>query len=365
MYNQGGTEKISDNKKICIIGAGASGLAAAISASRAGAEVCVLEHKKEAGNKLLLTGNGKCNFTNLKMNSSCYHQNEDSRISCFLKRFTPEDAISFFEGLGIKSSEKCGYVYPESGNASDIREALIRAAGNIKTESVITDVISLRKKYDAIILACGSFAARNTGSDGSGYKMLEQLKIKYTRVLPALCSLRCDTAELMKHFPGKRFAGRINVYDGKKIIGTDCGEIQLRDNAISGIPVMNISRYVSRELYYKGQTKPNDEWSGEVKIEILPVSEFELPEIIRCRNEKPVFIDSSVELTVRHISRFSDGQICTGGVPLEELDDNLQLRNSPGIYVTGEMCDVDGICGGYNLHWAWLSGILAGKAAAI
>ena len=370
MYYERGIKEISDCEKICIIGAGASGLAAAISASRAGADVCVLEHRTNAAAKLKLTGNGRCNFSNLYMDPSCYHEKSDSRISHLLKSFPPEAAVAFFESLGLRVREHYGYLYPESENAASVVQAMLEqlkhpaGKGRVRLElgTEIPDLQMLRGHYSRIILACGSYALPKTGSDGSGYRYLRQLAVPYSRVLPALCPLHCDTGRLCKAFPGKRFPAGVFLESEGVTLASQYGEIQLGEGKISGIPVLNLSRFASRVLD-SGKT---------AVIRFRGARAEDLPEIVRHRYDADrlsafyAALDAdSFAAEVKKLSRFDESQVCTGGISLEALTDQFELKEYPGIYVTGEMCDVDGICGGYNLHWAWLTGITAGKAAAL
>ena len=308
------------------------------------------------------------------MHASCYHETDDSRISYFLKCFSPADILRCFASLGVESIEKYGYVYPKTEKAETVAAALLNACHQADFpvqffyESGQQEISELRKSFDAVILSCGSAACKKTGSDGSGYLYLRKLGIPYTRILPALCPLKANADELLKDFPSKRFFGRVTVLIEGAARASETGEIQLRSNAVSGIPVMNVSREVSRAL----------DTGKEVRLRLEPVTPEDLPENLRARlaaefssagensaeKTRSVFCEKTYELPVCEISRFDEAQVCTGGVPLESLTDTLEVKNHSGIYITGELCDVDGICGGYNLHWAWLSGMIAGKAAA-
>ena len=356
MYQKRGTETISDNKKVCIIGAGASGLMSAISAARCGACVTVLEHKESAGKKLLLTGNGKCNFTNRILNASCYHNYEGSRICSFIRRFDNDAAIDFFRSIGIKSTESDGYVYPESRKAEDVVNALLYECQKlgVKFQFNVSEISieKLRDTYDAVIIATGGRSYPKTGSNGSGYKFLERLGVRYSRVLPALCAVYSDNPFCCIH-KGERVLGRVSLVIGGKVSEYSAtGEIQITDYGFSGIPVFQISRYASKAI-------DNDE-SVEL-IADFDISKDDVPEFLRNHTIKPEY--STVRANVLKTSGFDKAQVCTGGVELEKLDDNLQIIDAPNVYLCGEIIDVDGICGGYNLQWAWTSGYIAGSAA--
>lgn len=358
LHNKRGVKKISDHKEICIIGAGASGLAAAISASRAGAHVCVLEHKNSAAKKLSITGNGKCNFTNLYMDASCFHNANTGRISQLLERFSPEDSIQFFKSLGFDSFDKYGYVYPDCENAIRVAEVFESNVDDIRYNVSDINIDELRDRYDAVIIACGSMAYKKTGSDGSGYKILEKLGVRYTRILPALCPVICDSSDLISDYPSKRLPARVCVMIDGERIAEDIGEVQIKDDGVSGIPVMNLSRYVSKGI---------DNGQEVYLIIETDIKDEDLPEIVRNRsgfngisNQNKIY-----RLKSDKLSRFDHSQVCTGGVSWDMLDDNFMLKSVPDVYVVGEMVDVDGKCGGYNLHFAIASGCIAGKAAAL
>ena len=169
-----------------IIGAGAAGLTAAISAAESGAEIIILEHTPKAGKKLLSTGNGKCNLTNLFINSSCYRCDNKNFPMNVLNKFTPTDTVAFFKNLGVVTTDKNGYVYPYSNQARTILDALLNRIDELGIKLITeTEILSINKQKnsflvetssgnfsgDFLILCAGSAAAKNTGSDGSGYKL--------------------------------------------------------------------------------------------------------------------------------------------------------------------------------------------------
>lgn len=314
----------------------------------------VLEHKASGLNKLKITGNGKCNFSNRNMDVKHYHNNPF--IGRYLNSFSPDDAIAWFKSIGLDTVEKYGYLYPASESAADVADKLITRAEELGVEFRYSvkdiDITKLREEYDSIIIAAGSFAYKKTGSDGSGYKLLEKLGVHYTRVLPALCPLICEDDVFFERNHGKRIIGRATaIVDGVKK-GSDTGEILITENGLSGLAVMNISRYASRAL--------DEGKKAEIEID-TDVREDDIPAIIR--NHRSAFEIRRV-FTVTKMSRFDKSLVCTGGVRFEDMDDDLQLKDVPGVYCVGEICDVDAVCGGYSLHWAWCSGLRAGRAAA-
>ena len=337
-----------ETRKTAIIGAGASGLAAAVALARKGAEVTVFEHKSSPGNKLLLTGHGKCNLTNAYMSPDCYYSESGGRVAEYLKRFSTEQAIEFFDSIGVSIYEKNGFYYPDSNDANTVLDALYNKALELNVSFIFDcgelNIDEIRDKFNSVILACGSSACKKTGSNGSGYKFLQKLGIRYTRILPALCPLYVDDNEFCISNAGKRVIATVSAYCGDRFLAEDTGEVQIQNDRLSGIPVFQISRFVTEELD-KGNT-------CSLILDLHPDMK-KVPDFIRSRYTSGEEIKES--FTVSKMSRFDNAQVCRGGVPLDELTENFELKMVPGVYVIGEMCDVDGKCGGYNLHWAWLS----------
>ena len=337
-----------------IIGAGASGLAAAVCAGRCGESVTVYEHKPEAGLKLLITGHGKCNLTNRDMSADYFRTENPELLKAFLGRFGVQDVTDFFESVGVKTHDRSGYVYPVTDDARTVRDALLREAERLGVSFRMNcgdiDIDKLRSTYDKVILACGSSACKKTGSNGSGYKLLEKLGVRYTRILPALCPVYVDDNDFCRDNTGKRIIATVRAAADGMMLAEDTGEIQIRRDSLSGVPVLQISRFVS-QAYDEGKR-------CTLILDTAPDRD-RVPEMIRDRYTDSVAAEYS--FTVNRISRFDHAQVCMGGVPLDALTESFELKNVPGVYVIGELCDVDGICGGYNLHWAWLSANLCGR----
>lgn len=403
------------NRRIIIAGGGASGLTAAIAAARAGAEVTVLEHTDRVGKKLLSTGNGRCNLTNLAMKPEFYRCSQEQFPMQILGQYSVRDTLSFFQELGIMIKNRNGYIYPNSEQASAVLDTLrmeaerlgVRMLCNCHVKSVVrcsrrlevqTDDRML--KADAVILATGSRAAPATGSDGSGYELAAQLGHHIIKPLPALVQLRCRG----KHYrtmSGVRCEARLTLMADDEVQADDTGELQLTDYGISGIPTFQISRFAAVALERRQQVT--------VLIDFLPMQTMEetalfLDDRIRrfyyrnCEelllgvlNKKlvPVLLKLAgihpgslvTELTKAQTERllgrlkayraevtatnsFEQAQICCGGVDTGEICPvSLESRLVKGVYFAGELMDVDGICGGYNLQWAWSTGMIAGKWA--
>lgn len=404
--------------RIGIIGGGAAGMMAAITAARQGAEVTVLEGNSRLGKKLLTTGNGKCNLGNRKLDISEYYCGEPQRLGTFLNEFGTDDVISFFQGLGVVLKEKNGGLYPACEQAAVVQDALryeLRGLG----VHVVTDckVRSVTKEngtgkiqvcgsggnymFDRVILACGGRAAPSTGSDGSGFNLAGQLGHSLMPVVPALVQLRCSE-DFYKSVSGVRADAQIAVYSGKDRVAVERGELQITDYGLSGIPVFQISRVVnyilkaredvevevdflpdyspeayeqlciSRDLLLRDGRTVEEYFTGMLHKKLMML-------FIRLSGLKPG--DSIREADPEQIARvyqfcrqwrlhvngsnsYENAQVCAGGVPLAEVTDQLESIKIPGVYFAGEILDVDGRCGGYNLHWAWCSGYLAAMAAS-
>lgn len=404
-------------KKVGIIGGGAAGMAAAITAARQGAEVTVLERNDRVGKKILMTGNGKCNLGNYQLSPEQYFGSNAEWIEQALKRFGTEDTVRFFQGLGLLVKSKAGYLYPACEQAAVVLDVLRYEMQSLGV-SVINEckINNIEKKedsgqilvsdgnrkfvFDAVILACGSKAAPKTGSDGSGHKLARKLGHSLIPTVPALVQLKCRE-DYLKGVAGVRADGEIKVYRGKECVATERGELQLTEYGISGIPVFQISRIVNYILREESEVR--------VVIDLLPDYEKDAYEAM-CTGRALLQSGRTVEefftgmlnkklmqlfikmaglkgnmpveqadkaaityvyelcrewqLHVTGSNPYDNAQVCAGGVDTAELTENMESKLVPGVYFAGEIMDVDGKCGGYNLQWAWCSGTIAGCAAA-
>lgn len=404
-------------KRIGIIGGGAAGMMAAITAARQGAEVTIIEANSRLGKKLLTTGNGKCNLGNLRMDVSEYYCRESERLEAFLKQFGTYDVISFFQGIGVILKEKNGYLYPASEQAAVVQDALryeLRAlqvceVADCRIQSVERDSHTGEIKvsgggqsfsFDSVILACGGKAAPGTGSDGSGFDLARQLGHSLISTVPALVQLKCRE-DYLRSVAGVRADAQISVYLSGECIAEERGELQLTDYGLSGIPIFQLSRTVnyilaeqkevevlvdflpdyspgayeqmcrSRELLLQGERTVEEFFTGMLhkKLMTLFIRLSGLRPGDRIQTTEPRFVKRVYSLCrewrlhVNGSNSYDSAQVCAGGVPLTEITDRLESQKTPGVYFAGEILDVDGRCGGYNLHWAWCSGYLAAMAA--
>lgn len=403
-------------RHVAVIGGGAAGMMAAITAAREGVKVTILEHKDRIGKKILSTGNGRCNFTNTFQTPACYRSDNRDFAWNIIQKFNVEKTISFFKELGIYPKDRNGYLYPYSDQAAAILEVLQIEIAKLNicvmTEINVLDIqpvkrgirVTTDKKtitVDSVILACGSKAAPVTGSDGSGYQLAKLLGHRIVPVLPALVQLRC-AEKFYKSISGVRVQGTVEIYADDISLASDTGEIQLTNYGISGIPVFQVSRYAAKAIYQKQSVTAvlnfmpdmnKDEFLSflQERITLCPhktLDEFftgifpkklcelwirlsRLPKEMRVSDlsgeqlEKLVLLIQHLRTHITETNAFEQAQICCGGVDTTEINpDTLESNYVPGIYFAGELLDVDGICGGYNLQWAWSSGFVAGKEAA-
>lgn len=403
-------------RHVTVIGGGAAGMMAAITSAREGARVTILEHKERIGKKILSTGNGRCNFTNTYQTPACYRSDNRDFAWNIIQKFNVEKTISFFKELGIYPKDRNGYLYPYSDQAAAILEVLQIEVAKldicVMTEINVLDIQPVKKGIrittdkktitaDSVILACGSKAAPVTGSDGSGYQLAKLFGHRIVPVLPALVQLRC-AEKFYKSISGVRVQGTVEIYADDIFLASDTGEIQLTNYGISGIPVFQVSRYAAKALYQKQSVTAvlnfmpdmnKDEFLLFLKerITLCPyktLDEFftgvfpkklcelwirlsRLPKEMRVSDlsgeqlEKLVLLIQHLRTHITETNSFEQAQICCGGVDTTEINpDTLESNYVPGIYFAGELLDVDGICGGYNLQWAWSSGFVAGKEAA-
>ncbi len=401
--------------EIAVVGGGAAGMTAALTAKRNGVSVTVYEKNDRVLKKLLMTGNGKCNFTNLDFSKDYFRSDSCPDIRTYFDTFGVEETIRFFEGLGLMVKNKNGYLYPYSEQASTVSDLLRLTCDREGVRSKVgAEVKKLQKKdgrftvetkegketYDRIILACGSKAGPKGTVSGSGYLLSASLGHSVLEPVPALVQLRCRES-FFKQLAGVRTECGLTLYlDGKKE-AYERGELQLTDYGISGIPVFQFSRYaakalsekrnvavsmdflpcISKEAYdrlihnryetKKGQ-KAEEFFLGITNKKILQLliklaglrSDEKIGEENRKKWEKVYSLLRNLETQISECNPFENAQVCAGGVSMEEVTETLESTIIPGLFFAGELLDIDGRCGGYNLQWAWTSGHIAGENAS-
>jgi len=399
-------------KRIGIIGGGASGLITAIFASSLDTEVTILERNPFCGKKVLATGNGRCNYWNERQGIDYYHSSDIEILKRIITPDLEKEVLDFFASIGIVPKIKNGYYYPFSNQAKSIRNALVTEAkrrgviilNTFLVESVTfsNDVFVVHSKnetkvFDKLVLATGSKASSKTGSDGSGYVFAKSFSHTIIPVIPALVQLVSDRP-FLKKWSGVRCDAIVSIYVNQEKMKEEIGELQLTDYGISGICVFNLSYLASQAL-----VKHQDVF---LKINFLPflkedvatwfyhqnklVKNRSVAELLECiLNEKLVSVllqesfvnpskgfdelkEKEKERLYQNLTEFVlpivktkdylDAQVCSGGVSLKEVcEKTMESKKQKGLYLVGEILDVNGDCGGYNLGFAWMSGILAGK----
>ena len=390
-------------RRVIIVGGGASGLMAGITAAGKGADVTILEGNEKPGRKLLASGNGKCNLTNLTQNPSCYRGHDPSFLWNVIQRFPAEQVLAFFTGLGLVTIQREGWIYPRTEQSESVLQVLLMEAAyrkvRIKTREHVTSVryedgcFRVRTDTwtypaDAVIIACGSSASAVRGSSDTALQLAEQLKQRTAPFLPALVPLRIR-GDLCKRWEGVRIHAAVTLFSDGQPMMREEGNVQLTGYGISGIPVFQISSPAVKALN-------SGKKDIRVIIDFCPEHDRESLEALLVRQAKfcpyktirqlltgllpeqliPLLAEknSTVSEVCGRIKAFpveitgaaspKHAQVSSGGILTEGLDETLQSKTVPGLYFCGAAVDADGICGGYNLQWAWSSGYVAGGAAA-
>lgn len=397
---------------VTVIGAGASGMAAALSARQAGHDVTLLERQERAGRKLMATGNGRCNLSNMNADKGGYHGEEPGFIRPALASFSPKEMREYFRKLGLLTVEEPGgRVYPLSNSANSVVDVLryaleaagvelrasvtvrkIRRSGNAFV--VVTDAGDIRT--DALIVACGGMAGEKLGGVKDGYELLKSLGHSRTPLHPALVQITTETG-YPRSLKGVKADCELTLREGRRELGKSSGEVLFTENGISGPAAFDLSRAVSTagdrsmvididllRAYEGGQVYsmlcerrktapalPTAElFTGALHNRlgrmIVKYAELDANKPLAELNDKDIAkaVDSCkrFSLPVRGTEGFKDAQVTVGGMKTTEFDPKtLQSRLVPGLFACGEVLDVDGDCGGYNLQWAWASGRLAGR----
>lgn len=405
---------------ICIVGAGASGLFAAQYLANRGMSVVLVEGNDVFGKKLKLTGSGRCNLTNEKMESSCFYCNDDSFISSIINTVPNKKLFDEFQKILLDTVNLDGYYYPADLSSQSVLNALsipitksdidiIRKTKirEVKKDNDVFEVLgdkSDNKKERPVIclsrnliLSCGGASYPKTGSDGSGIKILEKLGLKVNRPLPALVPLVCNNTNI-SILKGLRHTGQIKILDNDDQVITETGEIQYTEDGLSGIAIFQISRILVRRIQSGKKAElfidhlPNidyDELIANIKrrfscrLYSLSVREalnslipdklidYILTELSISAESaaKKINDDMIVKISdklkkdrfeIIDSKKLDKAQTISGGIDISELEyETMEVKSISGLYTTGEMIDCDGICGGYNLYFAFSTALMA------
>ena len=396
--------------KVVVIGGGASGLVSAITMARRGIDVDIIEKNSSTCKKILITGAGRCNYFNADINLKHYRSSNNIILKNIINDNNCKKVLSFFESIGIVPRIKNGYYYPYSNTAATIKNLLLVEAEklgiNIKTDTIVTE-IKKQKQFilttnngdiycDKVVISTGSKASIKN-EEYNGYDLLKKLGHHIVKPLPALVMLKSNVSYL-KEWAGIRCDARVDLYENSQLLASEMGEVQLTDYGISGICVMNLSGQISRGLdkkcceclkinfipyidkmdAYNYLDRRNATLKNRTIIELLEsIINYKLLYVIlkKCKIkinskwndlsmiDKNKLIDNifSFDLPITGTKDFISAQVVTGGLSLNEVNACLESRFVKDLYISGELLDVDGDCGGYNLGFAWLSGIVVGE----
>ncbi len=404
---------------IAVIGGGASGMMAALSAAQNVPElkIAVLERLNRVGKKLLATGNGRCNLTNMNASEKDYHGSV-AFMRPAMRAFPPKKVLSAFMRMGVYPREEDeGRVYPMSDQAASVLDALrltmeeqgieeicdfeVSALTRAKQGYRLTAKDGRQVTAKRVICAAGGMASPSLGGSTSGYRLLESCGHDLTPRCPALVQLKTDP-EYVRPLKGIRFGGVIDLIVGDRIARSERGEILFAEYGLSGIAVMQVSRIAAQALNQKRRVL--------ARLHLLPMEGEEAYRLLRSRRDalqeralenfltglvhKRVgqmmikwtiglsLSEKSGNLTDNHLHAlaealtgwtlevtgtqgFEQAQVTAGGVSTQHVNpETMESRLADGLYITGEILDIDGDCGGYNLQWAWASGMLAGESCA-
>lgn len=405
-------------RDIAIIGGGASGLIAAITAARLGACVTIFERQSRIGKKILVTGNGRCNLTNVNIKPENFHTSSKKNIFEPIQAKDGEAILEFFETLGIERLIENNKVYPASEQASSVLDVMRMEIDRLGiTVQVDTKIVKLSVKenkwqvkaengitgtFDAVIVATGGLAAPALGCDETGYGLLEKLGHSSVKCFPTLVHI-LSPSKYCKMMKGMRFKAEVSILVNGEVRRTECGEVLFTEDGLSGPPIFQLSR-IAGESAIKGD-------HCEIHFDLMPnytkedliaklyerlahsthktieelfvglLNKRAIMAVIKeadigspaapCENldyemiERLASCMKCINFEVKGTRGFKFAQATAGGICIDEIDlTTMASKKAKGLYVTGEVLDVDGDCGGYNLQWAWSTGLIAGEAAA-
>lgn len=397
--------------EILIIGGGASGMAAALQAAQSPDwHVTLLERQARVGRKLLATGNGRCNLSNTAVTQSRYHGLDPAFTAPALARFSPEETLTWFRGLGLLTvREPSGRIYPLSDQANSVVDVL-RFALEARGVCLHTgcEVQRIWKKGDGflvktpgeeffanrVIVACGGAAGEKLGGGTGGYRLLKALGHKLTPLAPSLVQLKTDSP-YPRQLKGVRVDAAVTLCASGRVLAQSAGEVQFTDYGVSGPAIFEVSRFASPpapslsvsldffrayslEQVLSFLARRQASFPGLASEHLLAgMLHSRLGRVLLTQASLPAAAPASA-LSSGDLSRLAacakafslpvagplgmeQAQVTAGGVPTSEFfPETLESRLVPGLYACGEILDVDGDCGGFNLQWAWSSGRLAG-----
>ncbi len=409
---------MKNEMKTAVIGAGASGIMAAVTAAKYGAEVTLFESSQRVGKKILATGNGKCNLGNLNFSMEQYYCEDQEKLHKMFRVFSVWDAMAFFESIGLMIKNKNGYLYPYSEQASAVLDVLRMELDRMKVEVItetrivgaiyhsekgefeLQDAQGKNYSFSRVVIACGSPASLKKGEGMTGYELSAGFGHDIRPVAPGLVQLESDES-FTKALAGVRCQAKVRLLVDGEEMASEAGELQFTEYGISGIPVFQFSRiagyalkegrdvsvmadffpdqedkvfaYMNRLRYETQMDKTLEEYlTGMLhkKINMVMIKQAGLKPDMKAKEagyrKIAELMENCRSLNI-HISGehgVENAQVCAGGVNIAQVSTELESSMIKGLYFAGEILDVDGKCGGYNLQWAWTSGYIAGRNAA-
>jgi len=410
-------------KEVVIVGGGASGLFAAIALKKMvgdNANITIVERLERVGKKVLATGSGKANFSNSQLKSTNY--NHPHFVNKLFKDFGYKETIKFFNELGLLTVEGSeGRVYPKSESSSSLLDVMrnkIRSLGiEEKCNFDVKRIVKLKNQYsventrgikliaDYVIMAAGGTSTRVLGSNGTGYAILKNLKVKITDVEPGLVGIKTDE-QSVKGLEGIRAKAKVRLYTkkAKEHVWENEGEIQFKVGGMSGIVIMEMASKISRmnitgdvrasyfvvdfcpeiskeeltNILVNRKQELNDYTNANFLIgmfhkklaaSILKKSKVDVVGYVKDMTTKDidriVKVIKECPFVIKGLDSFDKSQVTVGGVDIKEIvQETMEIRKLANMYVCGEIIDIDGDCGGFNLQWAWTSAYTASKAIA-
>ncbi len=374
-------------KKIVIVGAGASGvyLSLLLKQQMPQNQIIVLEQNKSPLKKLLATGNGRCNLSNKKMHSQYYQSDQLKMVQSIIQDF---DMVEQMQKIGLYCVYQGSLLYPKSEQALSVRNVFMQRseeAGVVfQYEQEVLQIQRQKHQYliktnsqniiaDVIVLAMGSEAGKLSGMNTSRYEILKQMHLKVVEPVPSL--VQFYTSPVLKSLKGVRVKGTFSLVENEKCIHQEKGELLFTDYGVSGIAVMQLSSFYQKHHHYQLYIDFFDELSHNQLCQLLSKQSSLFLEGLMNHKIAKAFqkyqylsIDQLVSLLkhypleIKGIREASYAQVMKGGLSLKEVTEDLELKQYPCIYAMGEILNVAGMCGGYNLHFAFASAYRVAKA---
>jgi len=373
--------------KVIIVGAGASGLILGIRLKKLNRniDVVIIEKNEKPGKKLLLTGNGKCNLGNIKINSNTYRNKHFTDL--VLEKYDFNYQREFFESIGVKTRLINNLEYPYHESARTLVDYLFSLAKEMEIAFVFSETIvdyesnnngviayGTKDKYigDKLVWTCGGKSYPKTGSDGKIFDLLKSHHYQITNLYAGLCPIKVQ--ENTKSLAGLRVKANASLYFDDKLVHQENGEVLFKEDGLSGIVIFNLSSIIARDRENVKKVRINLDICPEIKehdlkeeLKVLPLKSYMMPALEqyvlkRAKQGKcsASHVMKNLSFTFVELYDFGSAQVTIGGVKMQNLKEDLSSQLEKNVYFAGEILDNDGLCGGYNLMWAFGSALYVG-----